>query len=265
LDIFRLKPAGLKVPSFIEDFNNGENQSKLYLKKYIKFKDKNSNILEIGCSWGYFLNLIKKKIKAHVYGIEIDAQKNNYVNRFLNIKCFFDINEIINRKIKFRKIFLFYSYQYIYQPKIFLKKLFNILESNGEIIILTPNKNDFLKNKWNNDKYINFIYDEMTINYFSILSLKKLVKNLKLKNYQIKSLEGYSFINHLNWFIHGRPFTTNIVGGDKYTELLENYSKKNNKIYKILINFFKFSKKYKEKIEKSNLGNQIEFIVCKSR
>jgi SAM-dependent methyltransferase len=265
LDIFRLKPAGLKLPSCTDDFNNGEKQSKFYLKKYIKLNDKNSNILEIGCSWGYFLNLIKKKVKAHVYGVEIDVQKNNYVNKYLNIKCFFDIDEIVNLKIKFKKIFLFYSYQYIYQPKIFLKRLLNILDPNGKIIILTPNKNDFLKNKWNNDNYINFIYDEMTINYFSILSIKKLVKNLNLKNYKVKSLAGYSFINHLNWFIHGKPFTTGIVGGDKYIELLESYSKKNSKIKKILINFFKFSKKYKDEIEKSNLGNQIELVVCKSR
>ena len=264
LDIYRLKPAGLKLPSLEEDFKNGELQSKIYLKKYLdKKKNKNTNILEVGCSWGYFLNIIKKKKKTNVYGLEIDIEKNNFVNKNLKIKCFFDIDEILKTELKFNKVFLFYSLQYVRNPKLFIKKLYKTLEINGEIIILTPNKNDFLKNFWKNQNYINFIYDDMTSNYFSILSLKKLAKILQLKNFTAKSLAGYSFINHLNWFVHGKPFTTNIVGGDNYLNLLENHIKKQGVRSRILIDFINYVKKYKKYVEKINLGNQIEFIIKK--
>ena len=40
LDVSRLEKAGMKIPEFKEDFENGVLQSKIYVKKYIDKKDK---------------------------------------------------------------------------------------------------------------------------------------------------------------------------------------------------------------------------------
>ena len=60
LDTSRLKNAGLDIPKFKKDFQNGEKQSIEYIKKYLNKNDIGKNILEIGCSWGYFLETAKK-------------------------------------------------------------------------------------------------------------------------------------------------------------------------------------------------------------
>ena len=69
LDQSRLKSAGLNIPSINEDFKNGTIQSKPYLDKFIDKNDIHSNILEIGCSVGYFLNLLKNN-DINPFGIE---------------------------------------------------------------------------------------------------------------------------------------------------------------------------------------------------
>ena len=58
LDDTRLESAGISKPNLEKDFENGYLQSKDYLKEYLENEDKNSNILEIGSSWGYFLKSI---------------------------------------------------------------------------------------------------------------------------------------------------------------------------------------------------------------
>lgn len=48
------------------------------------------------------------------------------------------------------------------------------------------------------------MYNEITINYFSMCSITKLVEmlNLRPENVIIETREGYSFINHINWFLN---------------------------------------------------------------
>ena len=88
LNISRLKKAGLKVPTLNEDFKNGTFQSRIYLQKYLKKNEKIKNILEIGCSYGYFLNLLKKNKFKNIYGVEINQTCKNYINQNLKIPCY---------------------------------------------------------------------------------------------------------------------------------------------------------------------------------
>ena len=262
LDNYRLSFAGLKIPNFKKDFYNGVQQSKEYITKYLRFNKKKLNILEIGCSWGYFLKTIKKK--NNVFGLEINKLRREYVNKKLNIKCYNDIINIKKKNIKLDRIFLFYSIQYIKNPSNYISDLYGLLKKNGKIIILTPNKNDGIKNLWKNKKYTEFIYDNITINYFSLKSFEKLLKKLKIKNYKIKTINGYSLFNHINWYINKKPLSSNRVGRDQITEHLKNNFKMNDAKSKKLFNKLKkFSNEYKLLLEKFNLGNQIELIINK--
>ena len=139
-----------------------------------------------------------------------------------------------------------------------------MLKKNGKIIILTPNKNDGIKNLWKNKKYTEFIYDNITINYFSLKSFEKLLKKLKIRDYKIKTINGYSLFNHINWYINKKPLSSNRVGRDQITEHLKNNFKMNDAKSKKLFNKLKkFSNEYKLLLEKFNLGNQIELIINK--
>lgn len=274
LDVSRLKKVGMKIPRFKEDFQNGVLQSKIYIKKYLDKRDKKKNILEVGCSWGYFLNLVKKH-GSFPYGLEINSIRSRYVRNRLKIRCENNIEKYEKEEIKFDKIFLFYVLEYIPDPVKYLARLFKLLRRKGSIIIYTTNKNDVLKDVLKNKEYINFFYDENSVNYFSKKSLIHLIKKLKIKKYKIKSDQGYSFVNFLNWFLNKRPSKTGMVGGDNYVNHLVNnlsllntirkrQKNKFNQARKNLIKLFKKTEVHFKKIlMSSNIENQLILKIYK--
>lgn len=229
LDISRLTKAGISAPSVKEDFKNGIVQSTNYLRKHINKSDKKNNILEVGCSWGYFLSLLKD-FGSIPYGLEINKVRSNYVRKNLKIRCENDLAKYEKEGVKFNKIFLFYVIEYIPNPVEYLTRLFRLLETKGSIIIYTPNKNDVLKSILKNEEYLDFFYDENSVNYFSKKSLICLMKKLKIKKYSLKSQQGYSIINFFSWFNKNHPTKTEVVGGDNYIEKLTQILLSLNKI-----------------------------------
>lgn len=267
LNISRLKKAGLKIPTLNEDFKNGTFQSRIYLQKYLKKNEKIKNILEIGCSYGYFLNLLKKNKFKNIYGVEINQTCKNYINQKLKIPCYSNIKEI-KKGTMFDKIFLFYSFEYIYEPQEYLNKLHSILKKNGKIYIITPNKNDVLKNLVPSSNFKNFFYDINSVNYFSTLSLKKIARNLKIKKYTVKTYQGYSLANLFQWFLNQKPIKSNLVGEDIIINNLMHDIKSSNSKMKTLerkINFLikSANEKYKKILAEHNFGNQIIFCIEK--
>ena len=105
LNISRLKQAGLKIPTLNEDFKNGTFQSKIYMKKYLK-KNEKKNILEIGCSFGYFSKFTQKKQFQKYYSVEINQTCKNFINKKLKIPCYSTIEDI-EKKFYLIKYFYF--------------------------------------------------------------------------------------------------------------------------------------------------------------
>lgn len=265
-----LKPLGLDIPSRDIDFKNGINQSLPYISEYITSEDEGTNILEIGCSWGYFLKLIAdQNIKP--YGVEINAIRSKYVNDELNIPCATDISEYEKKGITFKKIFLFYVIQYIPDPVKYIQRLMNLLDHNGSIILITPNLHDTLKDIYCNNGFINFFYDENIINYFSVESFKKLIERLNVNpdNATVSTHEGYSFINHINWFLTQKPITTNIIAADKFVSQLIQSINDSSSVVKSPLSeeltklLDKFNAEYNLLLEKYDYGNQIRIIIHK--
>jgi 2-polyprenyl-3-methyl-5-hydroxy-6-metoxy-1,4-benzoquinol methylase len=261
LDQSRLKAAGLDIPSIDEDFNNGIKQSSPLIESYFNDSDKERNILEIGCSWGYFLELIKIN-GGNPYGVELNKVRTKYVNEHLMIPCFGSLEECISQNIKFKKIYLFYVIEYVYDPLSYFKSLFSLLDDDGEIIFITPNLNDGLKDIWLNEGFRNFFYDECAINYFTPQTLKIIFNQIEYSNASIKSNQGYSFLNHVSWHFTNAPRTTGIVGGDAFLiDLKEKMDESNvdfsTKFYELIE---KFNNQYKAILEENDYGNQ---IICR--
>ena len=266
LDESRLNYEGLEKLPKNQEFKNGIEQSKHYIKKYIGDISKKEKILEIGCSWGYFLYLLKKK-NFKTYGVEISKIKSNFVNHKLKILCKNNLNEYIKNNIKFKKIFLFYVLEYIQNPLNFISELLKILDKKGEIIIITPNLKDPLKTVWKNQGFENFFYEKHAVNYFSKKSLERVCEKLKIKNYKIFTEQGYSILNHINWHLNNRPLSSKIVCADTLIDdvgdsLFKNIEKLHHKQAAKISNYLKLlNKKYKEILEKKNFGNQIHLII----
>ena len=269
LDITRLGRVGLKVPTLYENFNRTIYQSNFYVKNYLNKKDKRKKILEIGCSHGSFLYLAKK-FGCKVYGLEINNHLRNYLNKQMKIKCFKKLNEIEKIKMRFSKIFLFYSFEYFFDLKTELNSIKNLLEPKGKIIIITPNKNDVLKSLSLNKGYKNFFYDINSINYFSVKSLEKLMSKINISNYKISLNQGYGIANLYNWAINQKPNKTGLVGEDDFLlQTINNFKiKKKSKKQNLTINKIKeilsqAERKYKRLLIKQGYGNQIILKITK--
>ena len=267
LDLSRLKKAGIKVPSIQENFERTMYQSQFYAKKYLKLEDKNKRILEIGCSHGSFLHVLKKK-GFKPYGVELNDYLRKKVQSKLKIKCFKTTDEISN--LKFSKIFLFYCIEYFIDFKKEINLIKKFLDPKGEIIIITPNKNDILKSLFLNKSYDKFFYDINSINYFSVKSLNKLMKKLNFLKYKITCKQGYGIANLFNWSINQKPSKTGLVGEDDFMLRLFNNFKirkvskyENSTIKEIKLILSKMEKKYKKYLEKKGFGNQIILKIIK--
>ena len=120
LDQTRLKDAGMEIPTIEKDFHNGSIQSEYYIEKYFHNVNETLNILEIGCSWGYFLNSLRN-IGHSICGVEISEERRNYVQNKLKINCYGDVESLNEKEDLFDKIFLFYVIEYIKDPKKYIK------------------------------------------------------------------------------------------------------------------------------------------------
>lgn len=264
----RLNFKGLGKISMNKDFQNNYLQSEKDYKKYLNKNMIGKKILEIGPSWGAFLSLAKKK-KTVPYGLEIDKKKCRFINSKLNINCQDNYDFFKKKNLKFKRIFLFYVIEYFFNPKKELKKILDLLDNDGKIIIITPNYKDILKDVWKNESYIKFFYEKNAKNYFSQKSLKKLLKTINVKNFKIYNKQGYSLLNNINWLINGSPIKSEFVGSDLLNKKFESNINKFFNIEKKKINYIKnLIKKadiiYKNICEKNQLGNNIYLELRKN-
>ena len=276
LDQTRLKAAGLDIPTVERDFANGTRQSMPYIEEYMDASDRGRNILEVGCSWGYFLKLVQDA-RANPYGVEVNAVRSGYVSDKLGIACDNSLEECEKRGVRFRKIFMFHVLEYVPRPVVYLQRLVKLLDDDGKLILITPSLRDPLKDLWRNTGFTNFFYDEHAINYFSPQAVKRLIERLRAGESSVFTRQGYSFVNHVSWFLTGAPRTTGVVGGDNFVADIVTQLKAPSKdgaeaAAKVrrdvsaahladMIQAFDVS--YRQYLEAQELGNQIRMIICK--
>src|SRR4029079_17955883 len=149
-----------------------------YVEEYIGRADAGGNVLEIGCPWGYFLTLAREAGRWPV-GAEVNPLRAEYVDQQLRIPCETSLEACEARGVAFRKIFMFYVLEYVPNPGAYLQRLVDLLEPGGELIVITPNLDDAIKDVWRNEAFARFFYDEHAINYMTFRTVERLVEELR--------------------------------------------------------------------------------------
>jgi SAM-dependent methyltransferase len=272
LDDSRLTAAGLDIPTLERDFANGLAQSRPYLDEYLDVGDEGANVLEIGCSWGYFLKLARDA-GVKPFGVELNAVRARYVNEALGITCDVDLESCEARGTRFRKIFLFYVLEYIPDPVRFLQRLVDLLDDGGWVIAITPNLDDALKDLWRNEAFRRFYYDEHAINRFTPCSLERVLDRVRKRRFELRTRQGYSFVNHVSWFLTHAPRTTGVVGGDNFMRDIvallrapeggepEGSSGRRALSARLADLIADFDVEYRRTLEEAHYGNQIRFSI----
>ena len=136
-------------------------------------------ILDVGSGAGFFLKEIKKKWpKANLYALEPSSIMAKKCKEH-NISVYESTIENFKTNKKFDVITSFELLEHVFDPYIFLKKIYDILNKNGILYFTTLSGKGFdiqlLKENSNS------IYPPYHINFFNINSLKIILKKIGFK------------------------------------------------------------------------------------
>ena len=175
-----------------------QNKKKAFKKKmyeidlhYLNLYKNKGKLIDIGCSNGSFLNLLKNKYNC--YGIDIDTRAIEIAKKIKKIKnrlFNYDLSTLKNKLGKFDIIIFRGVIEHVENPKEYFNYASKILKKNGIIFIsATPNVDSpcayVFKDKWNQFDPIQHI------NLFSSRTLVKLANKFNLKLIG----EHYPYIN----------------------------------------------------------------------
>tara|TARA_B100000579_G_scaffold420009_1_gene419238 strand:+ start:4842 stop:5783 length:942 start_codon:yes stop_codon:yes gene_type:complete len=182
----------------------GESDKRRFLmfKKYLLKKE----VLDFGCSWGNFLNLIKNYSK-NCSGLELRKACRNFIEKN------YEHIDIKDNLIKFNKNFdvitLFHVLEHIPNQVQTLKEIRKKIKRKGKIIIEVPSALDYLI-FLDLPEFKKFIFWSEHLILHTEESLKKILKASGFKNIRVHYFQQYGYANHLGWLLLKKP------GGHEY-------------------------------------------------
>jgi SAM-dependent methyltransferase len=172
---------------YVPDFQKLKVRNKgRFVLNYIS--EKNKQMLEIGCSYGYFLEFMREQ-NVLVDGLELSQKASQSAKE----KGFNVINgnlESLPITNKYQSIFLFDVLEHIPNLKNFLFHLNQILDRNGEIFLTVPNQNSLEFKLFK--KYWEWSSPPAHLHFFNIKSFTCLLKEYDLTLEVSKSFKGDS-------------------------------------------------------------------------
>lgn len=144
--------------------------------------DKQSSILDVGCSYGATLLALKDQGYCNLYGVDLDKNSIAYLQQtgmMCRIGSIFsdDLQEFNN---KFDLIILGHILEHLHEPKKAINNIQNWLKPNGKIMIECPDLYQYPETS----HFPGFFAEYEHINHFSIVSLMNLMLNFELKAFR---------------------------------------------------------------------------------
>lgn len=217
-----------------------------------------TKILDIGCSTGHFLAALKGKAKTRV-GLELGQDEVKFIRKNLDFKVYAEpIEDAKIAEGPFDLVTALQVLEHVPNPFSFLQSIAQNLKPKGYLYLELPNISDVLLSIFKIKGYEDFYYREPHVFYYSKDTLKALLKKAGFEG-EIKNAQRYNFLNHLNWMLTGKP-QDNFAVGNGDPVLISDTS-----VDKMIKNDFnKFIKdtdlKYKQLVEKHNLGESLTFL-----
>ena len=184
-----------------------KNYSKV--KKLIKL-DNNSNILDIGCMYGFFLNFLYKKYKCKVHGLEIesfDLNKKKLFDFKIYNEDFFLFSSKEENHNKFDLIILNHTLEHFQNPIKVIEKIRLILKKDGLCFVTVPNFKSNLSRI--SKRYWGWLQPAVHFFHFTPKGLRKIIEKMNFEVNFYSSQGGdsifllltiYNFINDISGF-----------------------------------------------------------------
>ena len=186
--------------------------------------------MDLGCSGGFFLDIVKKK-GWETFGIEINKKEFNIAKK-KNHKVWNVELSKIDKKEKFDVITLWDVFEHIKDPHTILKEMKKRLNKKGLIFLQVPNSHSIaaqiLREKCN-------VFDPIEhVNLYNVNSLKKLFSLTNFKVVNIKSvIDELSVVK--NFLNYDDPYLGNFENSKKINFLDKKVIHDNFQGYKLQI------------------------------
>ena len=167
--------SGLDYENYALEVTALQKNFKDRLNKIIRHKS-HGHLLEIGCAFGYFLQIASKNFRT--YGVDLNHQITKLAKRNSPDSQIFtgDLTKIRFKKEFFDVICMFDTIEHLKNPGAYLTKVYALLKPGGIIVIETGDIGSWLA-RIQGDKW-RLITPPTHLNYFSGVTLDRiLVKN----------------------------------------------------------------------------------------
>lgn len=174
----------------------------LYLKMIMSRKGNIERILDIGCGYGYFLEVCLQAGIPQVYGVDISTsafEKSKVLGKakveqldFSRQRSSFDVNF-------FDVITAFDVIEHVEDEDFFVEEVYRILKKGGLLFLITPNEDSWLR-----DIYMKLIYGRDDPTHINVQGWKHWEKLLTKSGFDGVEIKGS--------LLHGFPPTTTLRG-----------------------------------------------------
>lgn len=246
--ITHVEPDALNPQAYYE-------KMKLALKPWAdKFKQMlrgDEVILDIGCSTGHFMEMVKDK--AHkVYGCELNQKEIAFCRDTLKLDVSDEPLEERFKEGTFDYITMIYVLEHIAEPKELLLSVKKLLKPSGKLVILIPNAQDALLNFYDIPEYRSFYYCIEHLFYYTPATIKLLFDSVGLSG-SVEVLQEYPLANHLNWAYRRKP--TDTLASRRGLPDAPLSQRADNRGWAKL--WDSFNEQYKEFLKNNNFGDRI--------
>jgi len=201
--ITHVEPDALNPEVYYEKMKKA---TKIWADKFCAILTGREVVLDIGCSTGHFIDLIKGKAKK-TYGFELNRKEVDFCRDKLGLDV---SSQPLQERFKegtFDYITMIYVLEHIAQPKMFLEAVKKLLKPHGRLVVLVPNVRDALINFYNIPEFKSFYYCIEHLFYYTPKSIEKLFDSVGLSG-QTEAVQEYPLANHLNWAYRRAPSDT---------------------------------------------------------
>lgn len=201
--ITHVEPAAFDPQAYFEKMKKATYP---WAQKFLQMLNGNETVLDIGCSTGHFIEMVKHKTKK-IYGYDLNRQEVEFCKNALELDVSDQQLQERFSEGTFDYITMIYVLEHIAEPATFLGTIKRFLKPDGRLIILVPNIQDALVNFYNIPEFRSFYYCIEHLFYYSPKTIKKLFDKAGLTG-EIEVIQEYPLANHINWAYRRAPSDT---------------------------------------------------------
>jgi 2-polyprenyl-3-methyl-5-hydroxy-6-metoxy-1,4-benzoquinol methylase len=167
-----------------------------------------SKVADIGTGYGFFVKEVSQR-NINVCGYEVGEQRRKIAEEIIGSKVYDNnlLDTDDNLVENYDCITLFQVLEHISDPRTFVLKLYNKLNTGGKLIIEVPNYDDWMIQE--SKDYEAFYYQRAHLSYYNKQSLTELFSRLGIESYNFEYIQRYSIANAYHWILNGKPQISN--------------------------------------------------------